>query len=431
MFGRKSEKTKIKREAISRKQSDKPNYTMIMVIIAFLIVGLLMIFSASAVLAYVSYQDTFFFLKKQLIWIAVGAVLAFIVYKMPRGALRKMGIGVTILGFILLVYMFPQSAFHLSTPGVVTLNGATRWIRIPNVFDIQPAELMKIVIILFTSFWLTLGEKTKNSLDKFIKKYKNKKNLFFFLQHYYILFPVVVIGLVSGFILLQRDLDTIVVLVLIFLCIYYVGGTKKQTQIVKILLVLSLVVGVLASVLEPYRRQRVESFLEIAFKGQPNDTQGASFQAWNGLVAIGSGGLFGVGYGNSRQKLFFLQEAAYTDSIFAVYAEEFGLAGTILLVLGYIYFLSLGLQIARKSNDKFLCLIAIGVTSWITIQALLNIAANLAVIPFGGMPLPFLTYGGSNTIAMLFGIGLLLNASRKSNTSESGKDFRKSLVRSR
>ena len=123
-----------------------------------------------------------------------------------------------------------------------------------------------------------------------------------------------------------------------------------------------------------------------------------------------------MGYGESRQKLFFLQEAAYTDSIFSVFAEEFGLLGSLILVFGYFYFMALGLQIARNANNKFLALIAIGVTAWICIQAFLNIAANLALIPFGGMPLPFFTYGGSNTITTLMAIGILLNVSKTSNS---------------
>ncbi len=326
----------------------------------------------------------------------------------------------------MLFYLVPQAIFHIPIPGVVTLNGATRWIRIPGLFDIQPAELAKIVIILFTSLWLTRGEKTKLKHEKWVKTYKDNEYLYPIVKLVYGLFPVVIVLFTSVFILLERDLDTIVVIVLTFFAIMYASSTtKKESRFVVIMLVLALVVGTAASVLEPYRRERVQSFVEILVNGEPTNKQGGSFQIWNGLIAIGSGGIFGVGYGESRQKLFFLQEAAYTDSIFAVFAEEFGLFGSLILIFGYFYFMSVGLQIARNSKNRYLALVAIGITGWICIQAFLNIAANLAIIPFGGMPLPFFTYGGSNTITTMMGIGLLLNVSRTSNQIE--KPIRKFL----
>jgi len=301
-------------------------------------------------------------------------------------------------------------------PGVVTLNGATRWIRIPGVFDIQPAELAKLAIILFTSFWLTISDNAKNKIEKWIKGYKNNEYLHPILKFCYKFLPLIVVVVTSLLILLERDLDTIVVIVLTFFAISFAASTtKKESRFVLLMLILALIVGVGASIIEPYRRERVQSFVEILVNGEPENKQGSSFQIWNGLIAIGSGGLFGVGYGESRQKLFFLQEAAYTDSIFAVFGEEFGLLGSLILIFGYFYFMSLGLQIARNAKNKYLALIALGITGWISIQAFLNIAANLAIIPFGGMPLPFFTYGGSNTLVTLMGVGLLLNISKSSN----------------
>lgn len=424
MFGRKAKKSKpqIKRASAlinKKEQSDRPNLQLLGVVFTFLTAGVLMIFSASAVLAFVRYQDTFYFVKKQIIFIVIGLTLAYILYKLKYLQLRYLTKVLLIIGMAALFYLLPQAIFNIPMPGVVTLNGATRWIRIPGLFDIQPAELAKIVIILFTSLWLTRGEKTKIRAEKWMKNYKNNEYLYPLIKICYSVFPVIVVGITSLFIILERDLDTIVIIVLTFFTIYYAAGTtKKESRFVLILLVLSLIVGTAASVLEPYRRERVQSYVEILVKGEPTNKQGGSFQIWNGLIAIGSGGVFGVGYGESRQKLFFLQEAAYTDSIFAVFAEEFGLLGSLILIFGYFYFMAIGLQIARNSKSRYLALIAIGVTAWICIQAFLNIAANLAIIPFGGMPLPFFTYGGSNTITTLMGIGLLLNASKASNMIE-------------
>jgi len=431
MFKRNPKKSKpvIKRaqNAEDKKaQSDRPNIPLLGVTVTFLIAGLLMIFSASAVLAFVRYQDTFYFVKKQIIFIVIGFILAYLLYKMKYLQLRYLSKVLLIVGMLLLLYLIPQALLKIPMPGVVTLNGATRWIRIPGLFDIQPAELAKIVIILFTSLWLTRSDKTKLKHEKWIKSFKDNEFLHPFIKFGYSVFPLIVVLFTSLFILFERDLDTIVIIVLTFFAIYYAASTtKKESRFVLILLGLALMVGVAASIFEPYRRERVQSFVEILVKGEPDNKQGGSFQIWNGLIAIGSGGIFGVGYGESRQKLFFLQEAAYTDSIFAVFAEEFGLLGSLILIFGYFYFMSIGLQIARNSKNKYLAFVAIGVTAWISIQAFLNIAANLAIIPFGGMPLPFFTYGGSNTITTLMGIGLLLNASKTSNMIE--KPVRKFL----
>lgn len=426
MFNKASKKNsksfnRVKQSTLKKNEgADRPSIPLVTVTITFLIAGLLMIFSASAVLAFVRYQDTFYFVKRQIIFIVIGLVLAYIIYKLSYLQLRYLTKILLIVVTILLIFILPQAIFGIPIPGVVTLNGATRWIRIPGLFDIQPAELAKIVVIMFTALWLTRGEKTKIKMGKWVKSYKDNEYLYPLINLGYSIFPLLVTFILSMFILLERDLDTIVVIVLTFFAIYYAASTtKKETRFVMILLILALVVGTAASILEPYRRERVMSFVEILVKGEPENKQGASFQIWNGLIAIGSGGIFGVGYGESRQKLFFLQEAAYTDSIFAVFAEEFGLMGSLILIFGYFYFMSLGLQIARSSKNKYLALIAVGVTTWISVQAFLNIAANLGIIPFGGMPLPFLTYGGSNTITTLMGIGLLLNVSKASNTNQS------------
>lgn len=419
MFNKSSKKNNARinrNRELKPSESDRPSIPLITVTFIFLVAGLLMIFSASAVLAYVRYEDTFFFVKRQIIFIVIGLVLAYLIYKLKYLQLRSLTKILLIVVTILLLYLLPQAVFNIEIPGVVTLNGATRWIRLPGLFDIQPAELAKIVLIMFTALWLTRSEKTKLKMEKWVKSYKDNEYIYPLVKLGYSLFPVLVTGLLCLFILLERDLDTIVVIALTFFAIYYAASnSKRETNHIVIIMILAIIAGVAASILEPYRRERVTSFVEILVKGEPENKQGASFQIWNGLIAIGSGGIFGVGYGESRQKLFFLQEAAYTDSIFAVFAEEFGLIGSLILLFGYFYFMSLGLQIAKNAKSKYLAYIAIGVTIWISIQAFLNIAANLAIIPFGGMPLPFLTYGGSNTITTLMGIGLLLNISKNSN----------------
>jgi cell division protein FtsW len=423
----KRERPKINRQQATkgRKLFERINTPLLILVITLLIVGLLMIFSSSAVLAYVNYnQDTFYFFKRQLVWIIVGIIAAFIMYILPSSTIKKVGIGLLITSFILMIYMLPEALSPLGADGktklieiplVATKEGATRWISL-GFFDIQPAEFAKVGMIIFSAAWFTMSTQTKNKIEKWINKYKKNEYIHLYLRLQYLLFPVTIIGFVSLFVIGQRDLDTIVIIVLTFIAMYYTAGENKaHSLITKLLLIGSGVIGTAAMVFEKYRRERLNSFLEIFFKGEPKNKLGGSFQVWNGLIALGTGGLWGLGYGESRQKLFFLNEAAYTDSIFAVFAEEFGLIGSLLLIFAFIYFLSIGLQIAINSKDKFLSFIALGITSWIAIQSFLHIAANLALIPFGGMPLPFISYGGSTTIMLLMSVGLLLNASRESN----------------
>lgn len=394
----------------------QPNYSLIIVVILMLLFGLLMIFSASAVIAYI-YEggDTFFFFKKQILWIAIGTFLAFLAYRMELSSLRKHSIlimGVTIL---LMLYLVPEALFDIQMPFVDTINGATRWINI-GITTIQPSEIAKLSVIIFSASWFTMSDKKKSSIEAYIRKQKDYPIFQSILTLCYKTFPFIVMGIVIALVLIQKDLDTVVIIALIFISIFYLSGQGRRHMLVTAsLLVVSGIMGMAATLMARYRMSRFQSFLQILINGEPSNTfkRGESFQVWNGLVALGLGGLFGVGYGQSKQKLFFLQEAAYTDSIFTIVGEEFGLLGTLAVILGFLVILSIGLKIAKEAPNKYLFLFASGITAWIIIQAFLNIAANLALIPFGGMPLPFLTYGGSNTIMILIGVGLLLNISKK------------------
>lgn len=417
LFGKKKSKPSMRRSTLPSEKTKKgePSYPLLLITVFMSLSGLLMVFSASAVIAYIyDNGDTFFFLKKQVIWILIGSVLAFTLYKLPLAALRKFSYVLIAASIVLLLYTIPEAVFKVEMPFVKTLNGATRWIDL-GFFDLQPSEVFKFAVVLFTASYMTMSEATKKTIDKIVKSKEKSPFWHFVYSGFFSLLPIIAVGTGSLLILLQRDLDTIVIIILSFLVVYYIGGTTRwHTIMAQLVLIGSLIGGTLASVLEPYRRSRVNAFVQILLHGEPSEVSkaGESFQVWNGLIAIGSGGLFGVGYGESRLKLFFLQEAAYTDSIFAIIGEEFGLFGTLLVVFGFIYFLSIGLKIAKNASSRFGSLLAVGFTSWIVIQAFLNIAANLAIIPFGGIPLPFFTYGGSNTMMILMAVGILLNISR-------------------
>ena len=430
MFGRNKNK-KFQREKFTPKRpKEKGNFDipLVLVVAFMLIFGLIMIFSASAILAYTQWGDTFYYFKRQIIWIVIGTILGFIAFKVPINSIKKSSTLILIIGLFLMAYMLPEALSPsngigklIEMPLVNTKNGATRWIDF-TFFDVQPAELIKIALILFASRWFSMGDELKKNIEKSIKKFQDNPLLHSLAFVFYTFLPFIVLGTIVVMILAQKDLDTIVIIVLTFISIFFAAGTTKKHTITALLfLIVSIAGGVIAMLAEGYRRVRFNSFLQILLQGEPSAKAktDASFQIWNGLIAIGSGGIFGLGYNESRQKLFFLQEAAYTDSIFAVIAEEFGLIGSFVVILGFLFFASRGLSIAKNASTKFSSLLAIGLTSWIVIQGFLNIAANLSIIPFGGMPLPFFTYGGSNTITVLIAVGLLLNISREKKGSHS------------
>lgn len=401
-----------------------PDTNLLMITAVLVIAGLLMVASASFYYGFVEQNDTFYYPKRQILWIIIGVIAAYVVYLLPLDKIKKAGPFLLFGGVLLLLYILPEAlfgnTFYASDGSIVTtgiqmplveaLNGAPRWINL-GITYIQPSEFVKIALIIYMSAWLVKDEVQSH-----------EQNLVDHIQKVVIPF-LFILGSVSLLILLQRDFDTTVVMALAVLAVYYVSGTQFLHSIGSlVILAFSSVVGVFALLLEGYRRARVDSWLNIFLYGKPkinengiSDALDGAFQVWNGLIGVGSGGVSGSGFTESVIKQGYLQEAAYTDSIFVVIGEEFGFIGTIFVILVFIAFASIGFNIAKNSKDKFNALLAIGITSLIVFQALLNIAAVLVVIPFGGMPLPFFTYGGSVTIATLLGVGLLLNVSKENS----------------
>jgi cell division protein FtsW len=406
-------------ELYKTKEKSKYNIGLMIVAAILLVFGLLMIYSSSSSLA-LAYQDgdVFYFVKRQIIWIAIGSLLAYYFFRLNYEGIKKLGFFITLGSLILIIYTLPKALFQIDVPFVNTLNGATRWIDL-GLFDLQPSELFKFGIIIFTASWLTMSQSSIKSIEQFIRRYRDREYTYKLLNFVYLLFPVVLVILGSLLILLQKDFDTIVIVYVGFVAAYYIGVDKKyQKTAIVVVSMLGIFGSLFALVGVEYRRDRVDAYVEILLQGEPsNDSKkDEAFQVWNGLVGIGSGGLFGLGYGESRQKLFFLQEAAYTDSIYAIIGEEFGLMGSLGIIFLFLLFLSQGLNIAKDSTDKFENIMATGVTVGIASQAFLNIAANLAVIPFGGIPLPFVSYGGTSTVITLISLGLLLKVGAKQST---------------
>jgi cell division protein FtsW len=232
-----------------------------------------------------------------------------------------------------------------------------------------------------------------------------------------------ILGIVAVLILLEPDLGTMMILCITCFLMFLMAGEDRIHTLASLSVVLLLIpVGALAAILEPYRLQRVMTFLSLLFTGEVSDPQGSGYQMQQILIGIGSGGIFGKGFGQSRQRFGYLVEnTAFTDSIYAVILEELGFLGGTLIIMAWLVFLWRGLKVAMNAPDKQGRLLAAGITIWLVLQTLLNIAANVGFIPLTGMPIPLISYGGSSTIVSLIGFGILLNISKFSTNNTNGK----------
>ena len=345
-----------------------------------LIVGVMMVLSASSVNAYVNYGDSYFYVKRQLVFLGVGVVGAIVIMKLPSSALRMLGWFGTGLAAVLLILTY--------TPLGITVNGNRNWLYLgSSLFAIQPAEFAKLAIVIWGAHILARKQRW---LDR----------------PTHLLIPFLpVTGLLILLVLFQGDAGTAVVMAAIVAGILWIVGAPMR---VLGALAGAGVAGVIAIfVSSPVRMRRLAAFLDPTA-----DLGGANDQANAGMFAIASGGWWGVGLGASRQKWGSLPEA-HTDFIFAVLGEEFGLFGSLVVlaligVLGYA-----GIRIATRSDDPFARYAAGGVTIWFMVQALINLAVVLRLLPIAGVPLPLVSYGGSALIANLLAVGVLLACARR------------------
>jgi cell division protein FtsW len=345
-----------------------------------LIVGVMMVLSASSVNAYLTYRDSYFYVKRQAVFLVVGVVGAIVIMKLPSSALRMLGWFGTGLAAVLLILTY--------TPLGITVNGNRNWLYLgSSLFSIQPAEFAKLAIVIWGAHVLARKQRW---LDR------PKHLLIPFLP---------VTGLLILLVLFQGDAGTAVVMAAIVAGILWIVGAPMR---VLGALAAAGVAGVIAIfVSSPVRMRRLAAFLDPTA-----DLGGANDQANAGMFAIASGGWWGVGLGASRQKWGSLPEA-HTDFIFAVLGEEFGLFGSLVVlaligVLGYA-----GIRIATRSDDPFARYAAGGVTIWFMVQALINLAVVLRLLPIAGVPLPLVSYGGSALIANLLAVGVLLACARR------------------
>ncbi|MHB8276654.1 MAG: putative lipid II flippase FtsW [Candidatus Humimicrobiaceae bacterium] len=354
-------------------------YYFIFIITALLLVaGMVMVSSASMPFGESYYNDAFYFIRKQILWSVISLILLFIFSRIDYHKIAK------ISNFLILISIGLLAIVLI--PGIGTeIGGSRRWINIA-FFSLQPSEFVKIAIIIYLSDVLN---------KKYRQIYKIKT----------ILFPAFIFLLIATFLIFMEPNFSVAVTIWIIIFILMFVGEVRFKHIIGIGITwLIFSIGYLF--LENYRRERI-----FAFLNKTGEAGGSNFQINQSLIALGSGSIFGVGLGNSLQKYSYLPEAN-TDFIFSIIGEEFGLIGTLFVVALFILFAFFGIRIALKAKDYLGRLMAIGITSLVTIQALINIAVTVGAIPVTGMTLPFISMGGSSLISMMIGVGILLNISK-------------------
>ena len=351
-------------------KSKKPNLTLLLLTLGLSLFGLVMVYNASVVEAFSLFSDKYHFLKLQAFWLGLGLIVMFSLTFIPLSWIKKIAPATLLTNIILLILVL--------IPGLSNQSyGARRWISLFG-FNLQPTELIKLSLTLYLASWL---EK-----DKPFWPY------------------LVILTVILGLVMLQPDLGTSIVIILTAVLVYYISGAK---------LLYLLLLGFLGSLsglglimISPYRKARLLTFLNPS-----SDPLGSSYHIRQALIAIGSGGFWGLGLGQSRQKYQFLPQVS-TDSIFAIISEELGFFGSSLLIFTLFFFIYKAFQIARLAPDNFTKLLATGIATWIGVQVIINLSAMLALLPLTGVPLPFISYGGSSLIVLFMGVGLLLNISR-------------------
>ena len=347
---------------------------------ALTIIGLVMVLSASSVAAYAQQGSSFFFFNRQLISAVIGLVAFFITARMPYGTWRKAWGPLAAITLVLLVLVFHSATGQSG-------GGSARWIALGPV-TLQPSELAKFVVVLASAAILSKNARLVGDPMRMVAPL------------------LLVVGPMAILIMLQPDLGTTMVVVAIVFLTVYVVGVRLRTLVMTFLL--GTAAGLALIMSAGYRRTRFFAFLHPWA-----DPRNTGYQIVQSLIALGTGGLTGVGLGAGRAKWHFLPNA-HTDFIFAVIGEELGLVGSLLVLSLFFAFAVLGVRVAARAPDRFGMLLATGITVWVTAQAAINIGGVVGLLPVSGIPLPFVSFGGSSLVFTMVGAGILANIARQS-----------------
>ena len=356
-----------------------PEYDRVILLIYLTLVclGLIMVASASIGIADQQTQDPFYYAKRQFLRVLLSLALLWFACKIPLEFWKKNGMLLMLGSIVLLAFVLIPGVGH-------TVNGSTRWLNF-GLFTFQVSEIAKLFLIIYLSGYLIRRrEEVQTNTMGFIK-------------------PMLILAVASGLLVMEPDFGAAAVLLMTGLGLIFLGGVRFGQFIVFVIGTLCIM-GLLA-VSSPYRLARITSFIDPWA-----DPFNSGFQLTQSLIAIGSGGWFGAGLGGSIQKLFYLPEA-HTDFMFAIYAEEFGLVGQVLLIGLFGLFAIRCFSIAKmalKKRQAFAAYLAYGVGLLITLQAVINIGVNMGALPTKGLTLPFISYGGNSILSMSFAVGLVL-----------------------
>jgi len=351
----------------------KIDISLLISVIALTFFGLFMVYDASSFVAFRDFGDKYHYIKDQCVWMLVGfAALTFFSF-FNYHKLYSLALPILLGALVLLILVF--------IPGIgVNIMGAHRWIDI-KVSLLQPAEFVKLALAIYLAAWFS--SKERGRLPAFL----------------------LLMGLVLGLVMAEPDMGTTAVVLTEALVIYFLSGANVFYFSVIVPLVGFL--GYIFIKLSPYRSKRLDAFWNIN-----SSLESSSYHVKQILIAFGAGGITGVGLGNSMQKYAYLPEST-TDSIFAIIAEELGFIGALVLIIFFVFIIFRCFRIATNAKDNFGKLLAGGITTFLAIQTVINLAAQTALVPLTGIPLPFISYGGSSLIIDLAAVGILLNISKQ------------------
>lgn len=362
------------RSISSSKSKSSLSWTLFLIPIIFSVVGLIFVFEASSIRALSEAGDSFYYLKLQVRWIGIGIILMTIASFFPYKRLSLIAFPFMALVIVLLVLVLIPSVGS-------QVGGARRWIDL-GFFSLQPTEFAKIATIIYLASWFSSGERRR------------------FLPF------ISLLGFMMLLIFMQPDMGTAIIIFSLFMIMYYLAG--KQLHYLLLLLPVSVVGGILLIFAAPYRLRRLTAFLNPS-----EDPMGVGYHINQILISLSQGGIFGRGFGASRQKYMFLPEA-HTDSIFAIFGEELGFVGSVILIAFYIFVLWKLYQVFEKTSDKYGKLLIGGIFGFFGMQAVTNLGAMVGLLPLTGVPLPFISYGGSHILISFALIGIALNIAKSS-----------------
>ncbi len=354
----------------------KVDSVLLVIVLALLCIGLVMVYSSSSFLAAQAYGDASYFFQKQLLFAFLGVIAMLITMRIDYRLWRKVSlVGLAVIVPLLIaVLIFGRSIY-----------GASRWLAIGSITLFEPSELAKLVLALYIADWLA-------------RKGKQVGTFLYGLAPF-----IILVGVILGLVLLENDMGTAIIIAGLATVMFFTAGAN----ILQLLLAVGCGVLIfMTEALKGYRLYRLVGFLH-PFK----DVTGINLQLYQSLLALGSGGWIGVGLGASRQKTGYLP-FPYIDSIFAIIGEELGFIGCFIIVALFLGLAFRGFRLARRTQDIYGALLATGITTWLLLQAIINIGSTTGTIPYTGVPLPFISYGGTSLVISLTAVGILLNISR-------------------